>query len=308
MKYLTDINRTEQPLRYNKVMMQQKAYQILSKNGNSKRQDNLNILSISDTARSFSKESVVALVDSSANISKNQVSFYLKNYNNMSALLDAINFGENVSCGYNPDFKDYGVFYFDHNGSSQIIPNYAVPKINAGSLPQICAVNNSLVLSNKSYYSWTTSDGSRYTWTVTNGGMRWALSESLLDEPGNQKGINYEWEMRKASNILSALARGKTLYGFSREDILSACESVGFKPGFFSIDAGSGVHNYILQESGRIINADEEIKRLNSRNWINAGFKEGDTVSVYGNDYIVDSNGHINVSAEDTFTSTEVMF
>ena len=75
----------------------------------------------------------------------------------MSAILDAINFGENVSCGYNPDFKEHGVISFDYNGSRQIVPNYAVPKINASSLSQVCAVNNSLVLNNKSYYSWATS-------------------------------------------------------------------------------------------------------------------------------------------------------
>ena len=306
--YLTDINRTKQTLLYAKgvdrVVKQQKALQILSKNGN-KRLDNL---SISDTARSFSKESIAAMIDGSVNISKNQLSYYLDNYNNMSATLDAINFGENVSCGYNPDFKEHGVISFDYNGSRQIVPNYAVPKINASSLSQVCAVNNSLVLNNKSYYSWATSNGSRYTWTVNNGKIGWASSESLLAENTNQKGTNYKWEMRKASNILSALAQGKNLYGFAREDVLSVCDSVGFKTGFFSIDAGSGVHNYILQESGRVINVDKKIEQLNNMNWKEAGFKEGDTVSVYGNEYIVDSNGYINVSADDTFTSTEIIY
>lgn len=307
--YLTDINRAKQSLLYAKgvdrVVKQQKALQILSNNGNSKRLDNL---SVSNTARSFSKESIVAMIDGSVNISKNKLSYYLDNYNNMSAILDAINFGENVSCGYDPDFKEYGVISFDYNGSRQVIPNYAVPKINASSLSQICAVNNSLVLNNKSYYSWTTSNGSRYTWTVNNGKIGWASSESLLAENTNQKGTNYKWEMRKASNILSALAQGKNLYGFAREDVLSVYGSVGFRTGFFSIDAGSGVHNYILQESGRVINVDKKIEQLNNMNWIEAGFKEGDTVSVYGNDYIVDSNGYINVSADDTFTSTEIIY
>ena len=68
--YLTDINRTKQTLLYAKgvdrVVKQQKALQILSKNGN-KRLDNL---SISDTARSFSKESIAAMIDGSVNISK----------------------------------------------------------------------------------------------------------------------------------------------------------------------------------------------------------------------------------------------
>ena len=123
-------------------------------------------LSISDSARSFSKKSIAALIDKSTNVSASELSFYFANYDNLGAILDAINFGENVSCGYNPDFKEYGVISFDYNGSRQIVPNYAVPKINTGSLSGICAVNNSLVLNNKSYYSWTTSSGSRYTWTV----------------------------------------------------------------------------------------------------------------------------------------------
>ena len=34
--------------------------------------------------------------------------------------------------------------------------------------------------------------------------------------------------MRKASNILSELAQGKSLWGYSREEVLSTCEKVGF--------------------------------------------------------------------------------
>ena len=95
------------------------------------------------------------MVDSSVNASGEQLSYYLNHYNDMNAILDAINFSENVSCGYDPNFKEYGVICFDYNGSRQMIPNYAVPRINPGSLPQIRAVNNSLVLNNKGYYSWT---------------------------------------------------------------------------------------------------------------------------------------------------------
>ena len=108
--------------------------------------------------------------------------FYFANYNNSSAILDAINFGENVSCGYNPDFKDYGVISFDYNGSGQVVQNYAVSKINTSSLSGIHAVNNSLVLNNKSYFAWTISSGSRYAWTVNNGKIGYAASELLLAE------------------------------------------------------------------------------------------------------------------------------
>lgn len=311
MKLETNVNDVNQQLlKYaetTKMTMHQKALQILLGTGNNKNQDSL---SISDTARSFSKESIAALIDKGANISTSELDYYFANYNNPSAILDVINFGENVSCGYNPDFKEYGVISFDYNGSRQVVPNYAVPKINTSTLLCICAANNSLVLNNKSYYSWTTASGSKYSWTVNNGRVGWAASESLLAENTNQKGTNYKWEMRKASNILSDLAQGKSVWGhlYSKEEVLSVCEKVGISPGFFSIDAGAGKHNYILQESGKVINVDANIKRLNDINWIDAGYKEGDTFTVYGNEYAIDSSGHINVSSGDGFTSMEIIY
>lgn len=87
--------------------------------------------------------------------------------------------------------------------------------MNTSTMSGICAANNSLVLSNKSYYSWTTSSGGKYTWTVNNGRIGWAASESLLAENTNQKGTNYKWEMCKAGNILSDLAQGKSVWGVS---------------------------------------------------------------------------------------------
>lgn len=301
---IANLSNVSQLLAYSKQAEEarhHKAIQILLGQG----QDSL---SISDTARSFSKESIAALIDKSADISASNLTFYFANYNNPSAILDAINFGENVSCGYDPNFKEYGVISFDYNGSRQIVPNYAVPTINTSTLSSIYAINNSLVLNNKSYYSWTTSSGKKCAWAVNNGRIGWAASESLLAENTNQKGTNYKWEMRKASNILSALAQGNSLYGYDKADVLSVCESVGITTGFFSVDAGDGKHSYILQESGKVINVDANIERLNSINWIDAGYKEGDTFSVYGNEYAVESSGYIRVSAEDEFTSTEIIY
>lgn len=188
MKTVTDVNTVNQLLTYSKQAeagIHQKAIQMLLGAGNNKKQDSL---SISDAARGFSKQSIAALIDKNANISNSELAYYFANYNNSSAILDAINFGENVSCGYNSDFKEYGVISFDLNGSRQVVPNYAVPKMNTSTMSGICAANNSLVLSNKSYYSWTTSSGGKYTWTVNNGRIGWAASESLLAENTNQKG------------------------------------------------------------------------------------------------------------------------
>lgn len=290
---------------HSKIARKQAVFQLLSGTHDGKKRDSL---SISASARSFSKEHIAALVDRSANVSANELSYYFANYNNPSAILDAINFGEHVECGYNPDFKDYGAMYFTHNGIRQVVPIYAVPKINANSLPGMRAVNNSLVLKNQSYYAWSPSSGGRYPWAVSNGHIGWASSESLLTEETNRGGSSDRWEMRKAGNILSNLAQGVDLWGYKNEDVLKTCASVGFTPGFFSIDAGAGKHTYILQEFGGVIDVDKNITRWNNMNWIEVGYKEGDTFSIYGNEYTVDSSGHIHISANDTFTLTDVKF
>lgn len=291
----------------NKLARQRAALQLLSGAGSGRSRDSF---TISSDARKFSRERIAALVDKSANVSREELSYYFEHYNDGRAILDAINFGTHVECGYNPEFKDYGVMCFDYNGSRQIVPNYAVPKINANSLPSIHAENNSLVLKNKSYYAWTAPSGRRYSWAVSNGHIGWASSESLLmlGDDTNQTGTNDSWEMRKAGNILSNLAQGVNLWGYKREDVLKTCASVGITPGFFSVDAGAGKHTYILQDFGGVIDVDKNIVRWNNMNWIEVGYKEGDTFSIYGNEYTVDNSGHIHISADDTFTSTDVKF
>ena len=61
-------------------------------------------------------------------------------------------------------------------------------------------------------------------------------------------------------------------------------------------------------KAGRGRNTPKKIKQLNDINWIEIGYKEGDTFFVYGKEYAIDSSGHINVSAEDEFTSTEIKY
>lgn len=302
---VTGVNQLLKYTETSKVAMHQKAMRTLLGNESRSGKD---ALFISETAQSFSKQSIAALIDKSANTSAQELSFYFSNYSNKDAILYAINFGENVSCGYNPDFKEYGVISFDYHGNRQVVPNYAVPKINSALLSGICAKNNSLVLRNQSYYSWTTANGGRFAWTVNNGRIGWAASESLLVENTNQKGTNYKWEMRKASNILTALAQGKSLYGYDKKEVLSVCEKVGLTPGFISVDAGAGMHRYILQENGKVVNVDKKIEQLNHINWLEAGYQEGDIFSVYGKEYAVDSSGHINVFTEEEFKSTEIVY
>ena len=61
----------------NKLARQRAALQLLSRTGSSKRRDSL---SISSEARKFSRESIVALVDKSANVSREELSYYFEHY------------------------------------------------------------------------------------------------------------------------------------------------------------------------------------------------------------------------------------
>ena len=93
-------------LEVQKAKREQSALNIWS---NSKNNGNVDRIRISDTAQSFSKQSIEDLIDKNANTTAQELSFYLSNYNNMDAILYAINFEKNVSCGYNPNFKEYAV-------------------------------------------------------------------------------------------------------------------------------------------------------------------------------------------------------
>lgn len=215
-------------------------------------------LQISDEAKSFSKEAVVALVDTCIDVSADDFAYYFDNYNNMPALLDAINFSEGfVWGGYKSELKDFGVLSFKLNGVRQLIPNYAIPKMNADVYPKISAKNNTLVLKDKGYYCYTAKNGKNYAWSVNNGYIGWASSESMLASDENLSGYNYRWEMHQAGDILSRLARGISLYGFSNEEIKETLAGFGITEGHFTIDAGDGAHHYILHENGVVEDVDK---------------------------------------------------
>ena len=288
----------------NRKIKQKNAVEIIL--GESKAEKNS--LNISGIGRTFSKQAIGALIDASANPSSSELLYYFEHYNNPYALLDAINFGENVSVGCDPNFKDYGVISFLYQGKRQIVPNYAVPKMNACSYEKICAVDNTLILKDKSYCCWTSSNGKKYTWAVNGGRIGWASSESLLSETMGIKGNNYKWEMRNAANILTSLAGGTSLWGIDRGEILSVCKKVGIEPGFFSVDAGNGKQNYYLHESGKITNLNDKIYQMNTINWLEIGYQEGDVFSIYGRQYSLNQDGYLRITIPDKFLSTEIIF
>ena len=78
----------------NRIMKQQQVIKFLSETSSNRRDS----LSLSNKAKSFSKESIAALIDKNANVSREELSYYFEHYNDGRAILDAINFGTNVSC------------------------------------------------------------------------------------------------------------------------------------------------------------------------------------------------------------------
>ena len=290
----------------NSVTKQKSALRIMLESQKSSKRDTL---SIPNNTKIFTKDGIAALIDGTPIPEESQLIFYFENYNNPKAILDAVNFGKKVSCGYNPDFKEFGITRIEVDGKLQIIPNYAVPKMTAKGLSEIKAVNNTLTLSNKSYYSWTACDGKTYPWAVRDGRIGWAKSELMLSYDDIPDSTGYRREMFFSGKILSALAKGGSgLLIFDKKDILDVCEHVGIETGFFTVDAGAGTHHYYLKESGKVENIDTWIDNLNSKNWMEHGFKEGDVFSVFGNEYTLDSEGYLHVSKDDTFTSYEIVY
>ncbi len=100
-----------------KVKRAQGALNILSNSGNQGKRD---MVHISYSERTYSKESVVALFDTVLNLSASDFSFYFDYYNNMPALLDAINFSEGFVMGScNPEMRELGVLSFKIGGIRQ---------------------------------------------------------------------------------------------------------------------------------------------------------------------------------------------
>ena len=308
VRNVADIYQSEQySMAAQKVKRAQGALNILSNSG---RQGKRDMLHISYSERTYSKESVVALFDTALNLSASDFSFYFEHYNNMPALLDAINFSEGFVMGScNPEMRELGVLSFKIGGVRQYIPNYAIPKINAEALPNISAKNNKLILNNKGYYCYTAKNGKNYTWTVNNGHVGWANSERMSEAIGeNRSGYNYRWEMHQASNLISRLAKGSGTYGFSNEEQKEILAGFGITEGHFTIEAGAGTRHYMLLENGVIVDVDKKIDFMNRTDWKKQGYQTGDVINVYGKECIVDEAGHIKVSAEDEFTETEIQY
>ena len=123
VRNIADVYQSEQySMAARKVKRAQGALQILSNSGNQGKRD---MVHISYSEKIYSKESVVALFDTALNLSASDFSFYFNHYNNMPALLDAINFSEDFVMGScNPEMRKLGVLSFKIGGVRQYIPNY----------------------------------------------------------------------------------------------------------------------------------------------------------------------------------------
>lgn len=64
----------------------------------------------------------------------------------------------------------------------------------------------------------------------------------------------------------------------------------------------------MLKSDGSRINLDNKVEFLNSKDWTEEGYQAGDIFNVYGKEYVIDENGHIKVSVNDKFTTSEIIY
>jgi hypothetical protein len=134
--------------------------------------------------------------------------------------------------------------------------------------------------------------------------MDWVRSESLVSEERAPS------ESRVTGRILTSLARGKGtgVYKQQSKEFQTALKSVGISEGIFTIGAGAGEHHYELKPDGKIVRLDKKAAGLNRIDWVQHGYQVGDTFKVFGKEYAIGEDGHINVSVSSDITTSEIVY
>ncbi|MDE7308304.1 MAG: hypothetical protein K2N61_06500 [Lachnospiraceae bacterium] len=230
-----------------------------------------------------------------------RLSFYRQNKDNPLLLLDAINFHIGVVDG------GEGYFRFGEDGNGQIIPQYAIPRIDTKSLEKLHTDNNILCLSSNSYYSYTGKDGKEYACAFYNNKIHRAFSESILNDDANTVSVGCNRDMAKTLSVLTTLtdttANGDIRHlRPSQKEYKEYLSNLGIKPGEFTIIVDGKSKVYYMGEDGSIRtqkNALELVRRYNKAIWLNnPKYSIGDEITVFGKKYKIDEDGHIHVPEE----------
>lgn len=238
--------------------------------------------------------------------SKERLSFYEQNKSNSVVLLNAINFFNGVVSG---DDGANGYFSFGSDGRGQMIPKNAIPRIKADTLQSLHADNNKLSLISNTYYAYKGNDGKNYVCAFNGEVISRAFTEALLGNDKENVSVECRSNMSGTMSIISNLATGSigALHMPERQLIRKRLESIGIKPGEFSISVDGEERTYYLAESGKIFTEKsvmDTIEMYNNNIWLNHR-SVGDKITVWGKEYVIDEEGHIHVPTEDFWVSEE---
>ena len=106
-------------------------------------------------------------------------------------------------------------------------------------------------------------------------------------------------ELPLAFNILSKLAGGIGEFinsFYSRDDIISALTAVGIEPGWVEIQSEGHTVRFYFAECGEVISeSSSEMFRnsINTTNWFEFGYQEGDIIETNIGNFVVNANGNI---------------
>jgi hypothetical protein len=228
-----------------------------------------------------------------------RLSFYNQYKDSPKVLLDAINFYHG---GVRSGTSGAGnCFTFGSDGYGQIIPNFAVPRINTVALPKLYASDNTLCLTSKSYYSYTGIDGKSYPISFDGRNIEVAYPEQILGDIWKGVSKRERQNTLLTATILSDLARGRSYFEDSDNRLVkNALANVGIVPGEVRIVVDGVPTIFYLREDGGIRTREWALKyveRYNSRQWLNT-HSVGDKVILFGYEYQIDEEGKVHVPSE----------
>lgn len=229
-----------------------------------------------------------------------RLSFYHSNRNNLTALLDAVNFFHGA---VNADNSSDGFFSFGNDGQGQVIPKKAIARICTDSLPKLQAVSNSLCLSSNTYYSYKAIDGKYYACAFNGEVICRSFSEEILGNDKDNVAAECRGNTALTMSILSNLANYSVggLHMLERSVVKNCLANLGITPGEFSISVDGLQRKYYMGENGSIYTEERAldiVNMYNSNTWLK-GRAVGDKITVFGKEYEIQEDGHIHVPAKD---------
>lgn len=240
-------------------------------------------------------------------IRDSMLDYFYGNMGNPWKMADDYNFsGGFKSFCYSGDDRTGGALTFRYQGSTQVLPASALPKLDANQYPALKAEDNVLMLQSSSYYRFEAGN-TALVWAVTENGHVgecntnfWLYGEDKSNELSNN-----------AQTLLNKLKKGN-LYGItelgenggiSYREVKQVFAAIGIKEGKFSIGVDGDAKDYYFCSSGRIIDASSLEQAAESNNhcdFLAKGYQEGDMVKVTDTLQLpIDQNGHIQTSAEE---------